>query len=113
MKRFFTYLGITVLLVVLLTIAYLYSNRAKLANIILEKSLPRVEELLTKELPASVSKEQVHQDFDQFIAKLRSGQVDTLEMKKLLTTFTRAMRDDKMDSLEAKALLEILHDLSQ
>jgi len=113
MKKFFAFLGLTVLLVVLLTIVYLYSKRTKLANIMLEKSLPRVEELLIKELPASVSKEQVHHEFEKFITNLRSGQVDSLEMKKLFSTFTKAMRDNKMDSLEVKELLEVLHHLGK
>jgi DNA gyrase/topoisomerase IV subunit A len=56
--------------------AYLYVNR-QAANLMIEKSLPQVESLILKELPASVSKEQVHEDIQNLAAKFQQGRLDS------------------------------------
>ncbi len=113
MKKAFKFLGLTVLILIVVAAAYLYVNRAKLANLMIEKSLPQVESLILKELPASVSKEQVHEDFTKLVAKFQAGQIDSAEVKKIALEFKNALRDEKLDSTEAKELLEHLHRLSQ
>ncbi|OPZ72130.1 MAG: hypothetical protein BWY83_00801 [bacterium ADurb.Bin478] len=113
MKKAFKFLGLTVLILIVVAAAYLYVNRAKLANLMIEKSLPQVESLILKELPASVSKEQVHEDFTKLAAKFQAGHIDSAEVKKIALEFKNALRDEKLDSTEAKELLDHLHRLSQ
>jgi len=113
MKKAFKFLGLTVLILIVVAVAYLYVNRAKLADLMIEKSLPQVESLILKELPSSIAKEQVHEDFTKLVAKFKAGQIDSAEVKKMALEFKNALRDEKLDSTEVKALLDHLHLLSQ
>jgi hypothetical protein len=113
MKKFFLMLGVVVLVLIVVVFAYVYMNRGKLANMMVEKSLPQVENLIADNLPASVSKAQLHQEFEKFTANVKAGKIDAQEIQKMFMNFKNAMEDKKLDSLEVKSLLESLHKLSQ
>ncbi len=113
MKKFLMIAGIVIVVLILVVAAFIYLYGNKLANVVVAKSLPQIENLITANLPATVNKEQVHQEFEKFSANFKAGKYDQAEMQKLFFTFKESMADKKLDSLEVKKILESLHKLSQ
>lgn len=113
MKKFFMIVGVVVVVLVVMVIGFIYFYGDKLANVVVEKSLPQIETLVAANLPATVDKAVVHQEFEKFNAHFKAGTYDKAEMQNLFLVFKDGMADKKLDSLEVKKILASLHKLSQ
>lgn len=113
MRKTFMVLGILILVLIVAAVIFFYSNRTKLANLMVEKSLPHLESLVVQNLPAEFKRDQVHDQFVKFSVKFKTGQYDKQEMQALFLKFKTAMDDKKIDSTEVKSILASLEKLSK
>ncbi len=113
MKKTFMILGIVILVLIVAAVIFFYTNRAKLANLMVEKSLPHLQSLVVQNLPAEFSKEQVQEQFHKFSEKFKTGEYDKQEMQAFFMKFKSAMDDKKIDSTEVKSILASLEKLSK
>jgi len=105
MKKFFLFLGILILAVVLIGGVYVYLNKDRLAGMAMEKSVSTMENVVLKNLPSSVSPDSARSIFAHSLEKIKAGQADNQEMQKLALMFQSSYNDKTLDSLEVVNLL--------
>lgn len=94
--------------IVLIAAVLICTNRKKIVDLMFEKSFVLMEQTVVKNLPQTVSKDNVRAMFKTVEGKIKSGNVDQKELQGFYKTFQAGFKDQKLDSLEVERLLEDL-----
>ena len=101
--------GIIVVILIAIGI-YVYVNRDKIAETLLDKALSYIESEMIADLPEGYTEESVHQILQDFKAAVKDGRVDQQTIQELQGRFQMAMSDQKLDAEESASLLRSLQE---
>ena len=106
-----TLIVVAIILVILIAaVIYIYINKDKIAESLLDKGLSYIEEEMVANLPDGYTEESVHQVLQDFKVAVREGRVDKQKIQELQGYFQMAMADQKLDAEESGKILRSLQE---
>ena len=108
MKKFLITAGIIIGAIILVGGILIYTNRARIANFVFQKTFDTMETAVVENLPASVSQDSLHTLFNNVRNKVKTGKIDKQKFNHLIFTFQTDIKDKKLDSLEVVGIIDSL-----
>ena len=113
MKKFLLIVLILFILIVVIGGLFICTQKDKLAGYAIEKILDARKSEIVASLPASVKSDSARVILDGVLEKVKTGEIDKLELQLLATNFQQILADNKIDSTEAEKLLQTLQDIAE
>ncbi|OQX84771.1 MAG: hypothetical protein B6D63_03855 [Candidatus Latescibacteria bacterium 4484_7] len=112
MKKLLTVLIIIIIIVAIIWIV-LFVNKGRIVNYALDKSFGVMELQIDKNLPSTISQDELHGLFEDVKTKVINKTADKDKLNELAQTFKKDMKDGKLDSLEVTHLVVLLKEAAK
>jgi len=109
MKKFLTFLIILIIVIAVIW-TVIYINKGRIMNFAIDKLVTQMQASINRELPKTISKEQVNTLISTFAEKLKEGTVNKEKLKDVTDYYKESLRDGKIDSLEVIKLIKKLEE---
>ena len=109
MKKLLTFL-IILLIVIAVIWTLIYVNKGRIVNFAIDKLVTQMQASINRELPKTISKEQVNKLISTFAEKLKEGTLNQDKLKDITDYYKESLRDGKIDSLETIQLIKKLEE---
>ena len=111
MKKVLLTIVIIVGAIIIIAGIFICANKNKVANLMMEKGLGAMEQIVLQEKPKSLSADSVILIFNKAEEKIKNKEVDKNKMQKLFLSFQADYSDKHLDSLEVVNFLKELKGL--
>jgi len=109
MKKFLTFLIILIIVIAVIW-TVIYINKGRIMNFAIDKLVTQMQASINRELPKTISKEQVNTLISTFAEKLKEDTVNKEKLKDVTDYYKESLRDGKIDSLEVIQLIKKLEE---
>lgn len=111
MKKIMVIAAILIIAVIVIISIFIFTNRSKIASVPIERGFGAVERMALMNRPQSISQDSVRTVFTNTVNRIKTGEVNQLELKKVLSNLRVSLSDNKLDSLEVINLLNEMNQL--